>query len=301
MDWLLNNPIANMYDPGFLLLYGNIIILTLAACWWTLRQRDPTVSRLVPLVPSDPDPYEIAYLRGGENEVTRVVIIGLTQRGYLQATERKERLPKHPDPRHLSHLERLVFDRCSSPATEEEIFQSVKGVCAPFEQRLHSERLLMPPEMQIVALKVGLAGALVILGLGGYKLWVALATGHSNVGFLLVMGIASLVGLYYVCRPPRLSSRGRAYLQRLESAFEGLKGRASAGNFAATDPTLLLLVGIFGVKMLAGTPYAYYQEIFTPRWSWGGGGVGGVPGGVWVGGCGGGCGGGGCGGCGGGG
>ena len=157
MDWLLNNPIANMSGPHFLLLYGSVILLTLAAALWAAAAPDPTASLPVPLVPSDPDPYEITYLRGGEKEVARVVIIGLTQRGYLQATERKERLPNHPDPRHLSHLERLVFDRCSSPATEEEIFQSVKGVCAPFEQRLHSERLLMPPEMQIVALKVGLA------------------------------------------------------------------------------------------------------------------------------------------------
>jgi hypothetical protein len=57
MDWLMHNALADMYGPHFLLLYGSVIVLTLAACWWTLRQCDPTTSLFPPAVPSAPDPY----------------------------------------------------------------------------------------------------------------------------------------------------------------------------------------------------------------------------------------------------
>jgi hypothetical protein len=110
MDWLMHHPIADMYGPHFLLFYGGVIVLTLVVCWWRLHQSDPT-ALLPPLqVPSDPDPYEIAYLRGGEHEVTRVVIFNLIQQGYLWKdgdTIRPE--PNCPDVRHLSEIERKVF------------------------------------------------------------------------------------------------------------------------------------------------------------------------------------------------
>lgn len=39
MDWLTDNPIANMYGPHFLLFYGVVILLTLATCWFMLRRQ----------------------------------------------------------------------------------------------------------------------------------------------------------------------------------------------------------------------------------------------------------------------
>ena len=48
-----------------------------------MRGRDRTAN-LPPLpIPADPDPCEIAYLRGGENEATRLIVFDLIQRGCL--------------------------------------------------------------------------------------------------------------------------------------------------------------------------------------------------------------------------
>ena len=59
----------------------------------------------------------------------------------------------------------------------------------------------MPPEARAAAWKIGGRSALVIVGLGGYKLLVALAKGRNNVGFLLLMGVVSLVMLcrFHIC------------------------------------------------------------------------------------------------------
>lgn len=305
MDWLTNNPIANMPGPQFLLFYAGVIAVTLIACWLAVRRPDATATLPVPLVPSLPDPYELAYLRGGENEVVRLAILDLMSRGYLQATDEKEqriqRAPNHPHSRHLLDIERIVFDCFPKPRRIPEVFEDprllskvglrltrrLKHYCSTFEQRLASEQLLMPAEAQQAASNIRRVAVGVIIGLGGYKLLVALLTGHFNVFFLILMAIFAILLLGDLCRPARLSSRGRAFVRHLQLAFEQLKDQRA--QLAIGDPSLLLLVSLFGFGALAGTPYDYYRQIF-PRAASGGGS------------CGGGCGscggGGGCGGCG---
>ena len=310
MSWWMHNPIADMYGPYFLLLYICVIAATLVGCSWRLLSIDPTAALTPPPLGANPDPYEIAYLRDGENEVARVAIFDLIQRGYLKVVENKKwwggteqllaRAPDHPDPRHLSTMEQKVFGLFSSSRTSADIFQSgslspdLKRLCGDYERKLQEQQMLCPPEVSAAAWRVGLVGALIILGLGGFKLIAALATGRHNVMFLILMGLISLFALEYVCRPPRLSRLGQDYLKRLQGVFERLKPTAATPG--VPDTTLLLLVSLFGVGVLTETSYDYFSKMFSRGGTGSGGGCGGAGGGCG----GGGCGGGGCGGCGGG-
>src|SRR5687767_12547872 len=126
MEWLAHNPIADMRGPDFLRLYAAVIVFTLLGCAWLFRLRDPTRLMSAPSVPPELDPYEVAYLRGGENEVIRLVILDLIQRGYLQrevASDYICRSGRAPDARHLGNLERAVFSWFHSSRTAEEIFK----------------------------------------------------------------------------------------------------------------------------------------------------------------------------------
>src|SRR5271156_1811715 len=87
MNWFLHNPITDLYGPYFLLFYGVAIAALTLACYKSVRGLDRTRDLEVPEFPAKLDPYEIAYLRGGENEVTRVAIASLIQRGLLQIVE----------------------------------------------------------------------------------------------------------------------------------------------------------------------------------------------------------------------
>ncbi len=73
--------VANMYGPHFLVLYGVVIASTLGVSWVILYRCDKTGELRLPPIPSNPDPYHIALLRGGENEATRVLVFSLIQRG----------------------------------------------------------------------------------------------------------------------------------------------------------------------------------------------------------------------------
>ncbi len=64
-------------------MIGAVII----ACYRSIRAVDQTLGFDLPVIPAKIDPYQIAYLRGGENETTRVAVASLVQRGLLQMTE----------------------------------------------------------------------------------------------------------------------------------------------------------------------------------------------------------------------
>jgi uncharacterized protein (TIGR04222 family) len=118
MDFLLDNPIANLRGPQFLAFFA--VVSVAAIVWAFLRSRaaDETRALAQPQLPAEFDPFEIAYLRGGTPELTRLIILDLTARKYLQFTEAKrwygtnqviDVAPGHPDPKYLEDSERVVF------------------------------------------------------------------------------------------------------------------------------------------------------------------------------------------------
>jgi uncharacterized protein (TIGR04222 family) len=297
------NPIANMHGPLFLLFYAFVIGVTLLVCRLSL-QRDLTANLPLPLIPTNPDPLEIAYLRGGENEVTRLVVLDLIQRGYLEIDRQKiKQSINRPNVNILTSLERDVLDKFLSPRKANQIFESqlpgkVKQHCTVYEQRLQNEQLLSSDKASSVARRIAWKGGLIILGLGSYKLIIAAVNGRSNVMFLIIMAIISIIILMNVCKVPRQSDRGKAYLQALQQTFEQLKNQVSNTTSNAGDlNNVLLPVAVFGVSILAASPFAEFEKLFHISAATANGGVSGGCGSSCGGGGGGGCG--GCGGCGG--
>ncbi len=94
MSWLLHNVIADMYGPYFLAFYAVVIGVVIVGCYRSVRSVDRTGDFEPPPLPAKIDPYEIAYLRGGENEVTRVALASLIQRGLLKITDTRKFLAK---------------------------------------------------------------------------------------------------------------------------------------------------------------------------------------------------------------
>ncbi|MDZ8056535.1 MAG: TIGR04222 domain-containing membrane protein [Aulosira sp. ZfuVER01] len=269
MDALLHNPIADMYGPDFLLLYGSVIILALLVCGWLIQ--DPTKNQPLPLIPSEPDPYEIAYLRSGTVEVVKVAILNLIQRGYLQIAEQLiSQAPNHDNLSKLQPLEQQVFSSfSSSPAIKSinSIAEKVEPYCQIYGEELDKEQLLYAQKWQASNIQVGLIAATIIFSLGIYKLLIALGKGRHNVGFLIVMGVLSIIAiLSFVSKRSRLSLRGEAYLQQLQQTFAEAKTKVKFSIPSAFEYNLV--VALFGVEALAGTSYdSYYKVFFPPTYS----------------------------------
>jgi uncharacterized protein (TIGR04222 family) len=330
MNWLLHNVVADLYGPYFLAFYALTIGAVVVACYKSVRGVDRTQGMEPPDIPAKLDPYEVAYLRGGANEVTRVAIASLIQRGLLRITDEKRwsgtikkiGRGRNPQAGKLTTVESAVMQWSGFPAQPAEIFQQggipslLEKPCAAYEIDLTEKELLAPKEMKDYGIWLGGIAATIIVALGGYKFAVALMKGHTNLVFLGIMCLAGLFAVAASCMVlPRLSHVGKAYLEQLKLAFAGWKDVASEnGQFAlaldlpskppeagpvkanAAYSDFMVMLGVFGVASLANTPHADVKAMFARGGSSHGCGAGGCGGGA----CGGGgCGGGGCGGCGG--
>ncbi|MBD2474376.1 MULTISPECIES: TIGR04222 domain-containing membrane protein [Nostocaceae] len=307
----LNNPIANMYGPHFLVFYAGIISVTLLASYYNLKF-DATAQLPLPSIPTNPDPYKIAYLRGGESEVISLVILNLLQDGYLQINQDTiEQSTTYSYPDNLSLIERQVFDyfvfpKLASQTLSYTISNTIihKYWCETYEESLLNEQLLLPKTARDLAKKISVLGSCIILGLGGYKLSIALLKGYNNVFFLIIIGLIYWIIFILLSCPSRRTQLGERYIKQLQQSFIQLKNkiiRTISDDRNDTDLNMLLPVAIFGVGILHGTSYTDFAKIFAPLFtshdtggSDGGGGCGGGGGGGGGGGCG------GCGGCGGG-
>lgn len=116
MNIFIDNPISHMYGPDFLVLYGSTILITLT-CYKSFLHGN--ISSLAATeIPSQPDSYEIAYLRDGELGVAKLACLDLQQKGLIQV--KKKRLERSPDADNvfsfnLTPLEKTVFDWLKYP------------------------------------------------------------------------------------------------------------------------------------------------------------------------------------------
>lgn len=305
---LHDNFIANMYGPYFLALYAVVTFAVIILGWLAVKFADTTRFAAIPEVPQQPDPYAIAYLRGGDQEVIRLAVFNLLQRGYLTTDAKSflkiptgtniEQSPTAPSSKDLSRIEKAVFDFAVNSRKPKEFFETgfvsvIKLFTGEYEIALAQQRLIASDRMRAVAKWILLIGIAVIIGLGGYKLFVAVSRGRHNVGFLIVIGIAGAIFHGFASRPRRISALGKRYIERLKSTFGSTQSKLA---YAVTDPndaTAGLAVSIFGLAALGSTPMSDVKDLFRRSSSSHSGSSCGS-------GCGGGCGGGGCGGCGGG-
>jgi uncharacterized protein (TIGR04222 family) len=302
MDVLADIALLHMPGPQFLFVYAVIAAISLLI-FNALMYLDNTDARPPSPLPGRPDPYEIAYLRDGIAGVIGVALYALKRMGAIALDDKGQLAPigGGASPRHP--IEAAVLGQIGSrvearQASNSYILRSgVEPCLAPLIRRLGNQGLLTTSRFRRFAVSVAALIGACLIGLATLKISVALATGHRNVGFLVVETILALIALgfnvaFVAWRPA--SARGRAYLRRarLSLSGEAIHEADSAPSFA--NAAALALVGAYGFQVLRYGPDAGFAKAIQRRSSGDGGGDGGGGGG---GSCGGG---GGCGGCGGG-
>lgn len=283
MDFLFDNPLASMYGPYFLVFYIIFIFMTLVIFSILKNQLDKTRHYAMPPIPSQPDPFEIAFLRGGENELARSVVFSLTQKNLLKIindgkTSRIYRTEAKLDKQNLSPIERTAHGWFGAARDAKEIFgpiglaKSLRPYYETYEARLEQQHLIPDEEIKQKRNRIRKRAAFVVAGLGLYKISAALINGYTNIWGIIILGTIGLVVIMVSGKLPRQTRLGKAYLERLQIAFDRLRNtnqlissNKTSGSpeeaFASFDP-LLLSVGVFGGAVLAGTIYDDYNQAF---------------------------------------
>jgi uncharacterized protein (TIGR04222 family) len=276
MDWLVSNPIANLSGPEFLLVYGLFALAVVIVSRLQISAADTSAAAGPPNVTVDRDPAEVAYLRGGGNELLRFTIFDLTRLGFLRVADAPKagkaptqivRTAQFEGTQSLSLLQREVIDFYVAPHTTVELFASgVPKVASSFGEaayrpRLEAEGFYVAPAVRSTATLVRLYGALALALFATYRFFTAAARHHNNVIFLAIETVVALVALLLSTRVSGLSKRGRAHLERLASALKPMP----VTPVAAGVGVLPILVAATGIGALAGTEYAPMTRLFPQR------------------------------------
>jgi uncharacterized protein (TIGR04222 family) len=271
-----------MYGPYFLVLYISFIISTIIVYRVLKSRLDQTKHFSLPPIPQNPDPFEIAYLRGGANELARAVIFSLNQKNLVKFNNEEKSSRIYPtnlqfDRRDLKPIELTALEWFGTTREARQIFQKdglaekLKPYYETFQARLEMQHFLTDEEMKRRNNRLAFKAFLVFGGLGMYKLIAALYNGYYNIFGIVLITILGLFVLGVAANMPRLTKLGETYLKRLQIAFDRIKpsnhyplveqSHAPSATFPAVDP-FLLSVGVFGGAALAGTIYSDYNLAF---------------------------------------
>jgi uncharacterized protein (TIGR04222 family) len=289
----------DLRGPLFLVFYLILGTLVVALLVMLRRLIDPAGTVKVDMS----DPYLIAFLRGGKDELVRVATISLVHRELLQVSDTlvSVRSPGVADGVRIP-IERqlLLYFANTSEGASAFSDPGCSFAAESYSESLQKLGLLPDDTLRTRRLQIlGLALAL-LLGVAFIKITIALSRGHTNIGFLIVL--AAMFGFAAVkITCPRLTVRGRTILDDLRFLFGPLNSLPST-NLSYND--VALLAAVFGINAvpLIVFPYArtLYPKAAASSGSSCGAGCGSIGGDSWGGGgCGGGGCGGGCGGCGG--
>ena len=278
---------------GFFVAAFAVAVCIAAAIRWYIRRSSDELS----FKPVHVDPYEVAYLAGGEDTAINAALASLVSRGALKVQGEERRLVRNHGeiPGSLHPLEAAIF-HAVDPALGASIAELHRDwpPLVEIAERLTSLGLIVSDERDWLGRVLPVLVVLAVPLIGAIKVLVGLSR-DKPVGFLVISCIiAAVVAFVAFARRLLRTWEGDRVLDRMkaENAAAGADMDCSQGELVGPD--LAMALGLFGIGVLEAGPLAELHAALKPRSESGGWGGCGGDGGGDGGGCGGGCG--GCGG-----
>jgi uncharacterized protein (TIGR04222 family) len=262
-------------------------------------------------------PYETACLAGGPARAVQAAFVSMVHAGSFRIESEETRIlgifpgkarmicQGNAPTADAPELERALYDATGAPLSDAtRLFTAGIPVAEQIRDRLVEQGLMEPRVPSVACVTAATIMAMPLL-LGMPKIIIGISRGKP-VGFLLIACVVTLIAAaVFLFARSRLTASGKVVLDKLRTKHGSVAELAGDAAAAFKPSELALVIGLFGVAMLATGPLsAAYAMLPQTRNGRGGGGCG--VGGCGGGGCGGGgggcggggCGGGGCGGCG---
>lgn len=280
----------DLRGPEFLRLFFFLSALTLVAAVW-VRWRLRVPGGEAPEEADELEPYEVAYLEGGDQGLAKAALSRLVYEDHVDFDGESRELKQRMVMGKLDPVAAAVY-RAVKPKpweTLEAAAGSCVAVVVPIRRRLQQLGLVVTDADAAKARSIPLLMMTGVLAIGGLKIAVGLSR-ERPVGHLVAACVVVLLLSLFTCgRAIHRSRRGDLVLAQLRDQNAALKYQAQKGSANLTGDDLVLASVLFTVH---DPRLTRLQESWTPPASSDGGG--GDSGGSCGGGCGGGCG--GCGG-----
>ena len=255
----------DLSGPAFLLFFGLLVVVVAGILWMVRVKMELSAGRGHPEHPLT-DPYKIACLRGGKNELIRVATVSLIDRRLLSITADTivtSELGRKTVPRRS--IEKHLLYHCMQPVSFPDLFatSAFDADAAEYESDLRRRGLL--PDDEITSMRRMLFGAgMVIIALtAATKIVVAIWRGRANVFFLFFAALIA-IGILNALTSPRLTALGQSYMAELRNLFKSLRLRAALIRAGGSTGDAAMLAAVYGVPALTSVSFAWTQRVF-PR------------------------------------
>lgn len=262
MEIITENLLSRMSGPEFLGLYLLLYMVAVYVARYVLPERiGNRTAGSEPLLPNQPDPYQLAYLRGGATEMLILIVYKLIRQKYISlyrpGVDYALRVSR-TDTGGLIQLEKEIYFLLGAGKP---LVQFIKDTlqnanfekqCEQFRDGLIRESLIWTKEdlcdfRRYVDILTG-----VLITLGVYKLVTALIHGHHNILGIILVSSAGTYLLSKIRIDHRRTAKGNLWLAKLRSIFQAVRGKSLLGETPYSEH---LLLGLYGFSILAGSSY----------------------------------------------
>jgi uncharacterized protein (TIGR04222 family) len=249
----------DLHGGAFLLFYLTLIAVVWMVVVYLRRTLGPAglpAKRLT-------EPYIIALLRGGTNEATYLATLSLIRRGLLQCNGRYLKAVDGAADQVSEPVELAILANCVHLVEGHLLLTSFRVKNAWRERRQQLKMLQLIPDAGLSTRHraIALGGMAVLLLVAGIKLGIALSTGHSNVGFLLVLGLISgITGIVQAIKLPTITPSGREVLAELQTLFSPLRSHPVSNR----SEEAMFLGAVFGITALPYSERNLMTGAFAP-------------------------------------
>jgi len=248
--------------PEFLIFYAILGTLTIGLLWLARQTFEAADAPRIDYS----DPYLLAYLRGGEKEVIRVAAVSLIDRGLLQAND-DQLVVVDPNSVNIIRrpIEKALLQHFRFRANASSAFTSpaILSTCQEYRDTL--QRLGLLPDESVLRARLWRFGIAVVVltGVAGLKILIALQRGRTNIFFLVLLAAFFVFVAIRVHNPLR-TRRGDALLADLRNLFSSLKARARMLRPGGETADAALLMAVFGLDALPAVAFPYAKR-FQPK------------------------------------
>jgi uncharacterized protein (TIGR04222 family) len=257
----MSNPF-DLPGPDFLVFYAFLGALTIGLLWLARRASEAAD---VPRIDYS-DPYLLAYLRGGQSEVIRVVTVSLIDRGLLQSND-DQLVAANQNAVNIVHrpIEKALLQHFRFRANASSAFTSpaILSTCEEYKDTLQRLSLLPDESIQRARLWRFVIAVIVLTSVAALKILIALQRGRTNIFFLILLAVFFVFVAIRVHNPLR-TRRGDALLADLRNLFSSLKARARMLRPGGETADAALLMAVFGLDALPTASFPYAKR-FQPK------------------------------------
>ena len=240
--------------PEFLAFYFTLSVFSylFLRLYVRARERQQPIPKL-----TMSDPFQIAFLRGGENEAIRIASLSLIDRGLLRITDASSKTPKLETtyPRDINlgktRIERALLKlyRVGQESSVAFSDPECKHSCGIYRELLGEHRLVPNAEiLQERAISIGFI-ALLLLGFAALKIYIALERGRENIAFLIILAVVLTYLLALLIWRHR-TGLGDRVLADLKTLFQSLYIRRDSLRPRMQTTDAALLAAVFGLSAL---------------------------------------------------